>query len=47
MEGAACFHTKYNFLLPDNGFVEVPLLSFLTIIKRSRINKVKDLVMIV
>ena len=26
--GAACFHTKYKFLLPDNGFLVVALLFF-------------------
>ena len=31
--GAACLHTKYNFLLPDNGFLGVVLLSFLTLMK--------------
>ena len=40
MIGAACFHTKYKFLLPDNGFSGVVLLNFLTIMMRSRGKKV-------
>ena len=40
MIGAACFRMKFNFLLPDNGFFVVALLNFLTVIKRSRDNKV-------
>ena len=40
MIGAACFHTKYKFLLPDNGFFGVVLLKFLTITKRLMSNKV-------
>ena len=38
--GAACFHTKYNFLLPDNGFFVAALLDFLTLVKWSGGNKV-------
>ena len=38
--GAACFHTKYNSVLPDNVHLGISLLDFLTFIKWSRNNKV-------
>ena len=36
----ASFRVNLNFLLPDNGFFGVALLNYLTLMKRSRDNKV-------